>query len=215
MGHVGSTGLRLAGSTGNTSKVTGSLSTLNAYLSSKREVLALADYRYGASRGEKDTNNGRFHLRHTHILPSFSDVETFVQYQFDEFRRLNSRSLGGVNLRTELFKTEKQFLYIGTGLFYERQDRKDSPDKNDTRLNSYLSYVYKSSELLQASLVTYYQPVINRTEDAMINADASIEFKLSSSLSLSQQIQLSYDNRPPVGVLTTDVLYFTGITLRY
>lgn len=214
-GFLGSAGLRISGSTGNTNKVTGSVSTLNAYLSEKREILALADYRYGASRGTKDTNNGRFHLRHTHLLKNFSDVETFAQYQFDEFRKLNSRGLAGANLRTSLFKSEKQYLNLGTGLFYERQDRAIGSDKNDTRINAYLSYVYQSSENFEAYLVAYYQPVLSRTQDARVNGDTGIEFKLSSKVSLTQQVQLSYDNDPPQGVFTTDVIYFSGLSIRY
>lgn len=214
-GFLGSASLRIAGSTGNTNKVTGSLSTINAYLSDEREILALADYRYGASRGSKDTNNGRFHLRHTHIFQSFSDLETFVQYQFDEFRKLNSRGLSGANLRTSLLKTETQFLNLGSGLFYERQDRAVGADKNDVRVNAYLSYVYQKKDLFDAYLVVYYQPVLRRTQDARVNADTGIEFKLSSRISLSQQVQISYDNDPPRGVLTTDVVYFSGLSIRY
>jgi hypothetical protein len=214
-GLVGSLGFRLSGTTGNTDKLMGSVSTTNGYLSEKREVLVLASYRYGQSRGEKDTNTGSVHLRHTRHYKDIPDIEVFTQWQFDEFAKLNSRPLAGAGLRESLIKTQNQFLYLGLGAFYERQDREDSPDKNATRINSYLSYLNRVNKNVEASVVLYYQPDASKTQDARVNADAGFEFALSSKTTFSSSLNLSYDSRPPEGVTTTDVTYFSGLHFRY
>lgn len=214
-GLVGSLGFRVSGATGNTDKIMGSASTTNGYLSEKREVLALASYRYGQSRGEKDTNTGSVHLRHTRHYDQIPDVEVFTQWQFDEFARLNLRSLAGAGLREAIFKTDEQFLYFGLGAFYERQDREDSADKNSTRINSYISYLNRLHKNVEASVVVYYQPDAAKTQDARINADAGLEFDLTQKISFSTSVSFTYDSRPPEGVASTDIIYFSGLHFRY
>lgn len=214
-GLVGSLGLRISGATGNTDKITGSVSTSNGYLSDEREILAMASYRYGQSRGEKDTNAGSVHLRHTRHYSDIPDIEIFTQWQFDEFAKLNSRPLAGFGLRKSLIKKENQFLYLGLGAFYERQDREDSADKNSTRINSYISYLNRVNKNVEASVVLYYQPDATETEDARVNADAGLEFALSKATTFSTSMGLTYDSRPPQGVASTDVIYFSGLHFRY
>lgn len=214
-GLVGSLGFRVSGATGNTDKIMGSVSTNNGYLSKEREILALASYRYGESRGEKDTNTGSVHLRHTRHYQTIPDIEVFTQWQFDEFAKLNSRPLAGAGLRESLLKSEDQFLYLGLGAFYERQDREDSPDKNSTRFNSYLSYLNRVNKNVEATIVLYYQPDAAKTQDARVNSEAGFEFALTSKTTFSSSVNLSYDSRPPEGVATTDVTYFSGLHFRY
>lgn len=214
-GLVGSLGLRISGATGNTDKIMGSVSTNNGYLSDQREILALANYRYGESRGEKDTNTGSVHLRHTRHYQEIPDIEVFTQWQFDEFAKLNSRPLAGVGIRESLLETKNQFLYLGLGGFYERQDREGSPNKSSTRINSYLSYLNRANKNVEASVVVYYQPDAAKTQDARVNGEAGLEFALSTKTTFSTSMSLSYDTRPPEGVATTDVTYFSGLHFRY
>lgn len=215
VGLLGSVGFRVSGEIGNAEKFTGTINTIDGYLTEKREILIIADYGYGRSFGQRNRNDGRLHLRHTRKYDDFPDVETFAQSQFNEFTRLRNRSLAGANLRFQLFRDEHKFLYLGTGAFYEKQDRESSPNRDGVRANIYISYLYKLERNLEASITGYYQPYVNEFSDYWVNSNAGLEYFFRRSLSFRTEVNVSVDGNAPDGVKSTDIKYLTGFNFRY
>lgn len=215
IGHLGSLSFRLSGEIGNAEKVAGQVSLLDGYLTESREIIIIADYGYGQSLGLKSKNDGRLHLRHTKKYEQFPDVELFAQTQFNEFTRLTMRTLVGSGLRFELFNDDSNFFYLGTGFFYEKLVREDSPNKNGVRANLYASYLYRIQKKFETSITIYYQPYLDKPSDFWLNLNFGIDYSISNRLSLSHQVRLTRDSDPPDNIKTTDISYFAGLTFGY
>jgi putative salt-induced outer membrane protein YdiY len=216
-GFKGNSGLRLSGAMGNTQRVVGSVHTMNAYRTDKREVLALASYEYGSSFKVKNSNKGTLHARYAERMAQRWKAEGFAQMQFDEFRRLNSRKLLGTGLRHELFLTNRHSVYLGGGAFYEWEELKDLPNENDLRGNFYLSYLYKpeSTSMLGASVITYFQPLVDAPEDNRLIVDSGLQFRITGQISYTLTMLMARDTRPPPNVKRTDWTYLTGFNITY
>ena len=77
----------------------------------------IAAYSYGESNGEKDRDDGLFHLRYIHtIANTVYDYELYLQTEFNEFQDINKRNLAGANIRRKFDLPFDKF-YAGLGLF--------------------------------------------------------------------------------------------------
>ncbi len=215
-GTSGNLGLKVNGQTGNADKQAVEFSSLTMRRTDRNELLGAAKYRYGESRHRKDANEGNLHARYTRYLAAPYAIETFVQSEFDEFRRLERRDLAGAGLRTLLDKGEKNSLYLGTGVFYEHEIFKDGVLSQQTvRGNLYLSFVRSFSEHISGTLIAYYQPSFESQADFRIQVDSGLQVKLVGALSLTIEYDLQHDSEPAPGVKPTDSSYMTGLAYSY
>jgi hypothetical protein len=221
LGFKGNTGFRLSGASGNTDRIVGSVTTLNAYQTTNREFLFLMNYEYGSSRGLKNSNKGSSHLRHAYRFERFPTFEQFAQFQFDEFKRLRSRTLLGIGLREGLWLKPHFTFYVGAGVFHEWERLDEGVNltahENDWRANIYTSLLYKmdKEERFQGTLILYFQPLMEALEDNRLIVDKGVRFKLNSFLFYNLNLLMSRDTRPPKNVRRTDWVYTTGFSIDY
>lgn len=214
-GFVGRTGLQVTGQEGNTNKFTSQFSILNAYRRDGNEWIFTGSYKYGESAYQKDTNQGSVHLRHTWKYLEPLAYEAFVQSGFNEFQELNSRNYLGGNLRFHILKTGSNQLYLGTGVFYEIEDFSTEEDHQGFRGNLYLSYIKKLNELISGSAILYYQPRFEKLADYRIRAQFGIDVRLTSSLILDLDLNVSHNTGLPPDVKKTDLDYLIGFSLIF
>ena len=203
------------GKSGNSEKFVLSLESTNSYHFGRNELLGLLSYQYGEATKLKNTNKGSVHLRYTRYHLNYLATEYFIQSQFNEFQKLEHRDLLGIGLRSRSVNRENQFLFIGTGLFYEREKLKTLTESDDWRGNFYLSYLYRAKNELELSTILYYQPNLVFFNDFRIRLQLGLEYKLLSFLSIFNSFSLAHDSKPPDEVLPTDISYKFGFIINY
>lgn len=133
--------------------------TAELMVQKKKELFLLASsYRFTYNGPDDILNAGYFHLRYRHNYKNKFQPETFVQYQWDNKRGLENRTLAGVNIRYNLWKGDQWDFNTGLGLMYEAEkwnyDAVDSlklpvntaPIVNHlVKLNSYIRLDWKAS----------------------------------------------------------------------
>jgi hypothetical protein len=215
-GFVGRSGLQASGQMGNTEKFSSQFSTTGAYRLDQNEWLYLANYKYGTSFKIKDTNLGSAHLRHTWGYLNPLAYELFIQSEFDEFKRLNSRNYLGGNLRFRLIGNDDHTVYAGLGSFYEIEDFAGmEEDEEHFRGNIYLSQVHNIGSASSMFLTLYYQPILTETNIYRVRLQAGLDVPLTKALSLSLTLNASHDTGLPENVKKTDSDYLAGFSLTY
>lgn len=215
-GFLGSSSFKLSGQRGNTDKLTTNLATLNILRGRRDEMLFLGNYNYGYSNDTRDTNNAQLHLRYVFMSRAPNAYEVFLQTEFDEFKNLNSRNLGGANWRARLARSLETSLFFGLGGFYETEDYKKFAHRRGVRANVYVSLVKKLDDLLTSSATLYYQPRFSDLSDFRIRGQADLDLNLTKKLLWNLEFSLSHDSWvPQPSIIKTDMTYLTGLTLQY
>ncbi|RZA04372.1 MAG: DUF481 domain-containing protein, partial [Proteobacteria bacterium] len=210
-GTAGAVGFKVNGQTGNSKKLLGEISTLTLQRNGKSEYLLAGLYRYGQSRDVKDTHLGNAHLRYTYAFAQNSSAETFLQSEFDQFKRLLRRDLLGLGIRQMIDREEGNSLFMGAGFFHERERFTDNlKGQSAFRGNLYISFVRSFSERISGSATAYYQPNLARLTDLRLQLDTGLQVKVAEYLALSLEWDLQADTRPPPGVQKVDTTYLAG-----
>lgn len=180
------------------------------------EIVAL-NYKKAESRGVRSANKSYLHLRHRHALDETWALEAFGQVQQDEFANLKLRTLLGGGVRWSQKRDMWRF-HIGLGTFYEYEELRKSITNNKSyvwRANTYMTADYLLNEHVKVHETIYLQPVWNAMADLRILNDTSLKVSLTDQLALSLTLEVTYDARPPVGTVKTNVSYQTGIAYHF
>jgi len=176
---------------------------------------------YGESNYVKDTNKAFSHLRYIHSLGNDENLryELFTQLESDEFRRINSRILGGAGLRYRVFNSPKNGKgFFGLGGFYEGIEYKDpqiDPSEDNIRMNSYLAYSISLSDISAFSYVLYYQPKVDDFSDHTLSNQLELKLNIIKKLFLKLNVSWNEDSNPPVGVKKSDFTQTTTFVFDF
>ena len=127
--------------------------------------------------------------------------ELFTQLQYDEFLRMDLRSLGGTGLRFMVYGSEAASVHLGTGymLEYESQNPDlvaEDPTTLAHRWTSYLSFSVEPVEGLTISSTGYAQPRITDFTDYRLLNESSLSVALGEHFSLGIGFTLRHDSDP-------------------
>ncbi len=214
-GWYGSTGVTSGGSSGNINIFRGGVASRNIYKTDHNEYIFLARYDYAEESGTPFTHNGNAHLRYAQILFPLVKWEVFTQAEFNEFQHLGLRTLNGGGLRWQIYKGVEDSFFLGTGFYYENEVVIDDEDQNNFRGNLYVSFRRMVSQIIEITMTGYYQPSHKTFLDYRVRLDLGIEFKVSESISWSNEIRYFADTRPPAQTAKEDLFYNVGINLSY
>ncbi len=211
----GSSQLGVSDANGNVNKTILGISSLNMMNLGKSNYILLGSYNYGRSSEVEDVNDGHLHFRYTRSFGAGFFGEVFQQTEFDKFQDLNARYLLGTGVRQRLFEETKHSLFVGAGVFYEKEELQDSPNQDNPRGNFYLSYVFAKPKEYSASIVTYYQPNTERISDHRVRLNMGLETYFGGHFVQQWSYSLSRDSAPPVGVRRTDSKITAQIGVTY
>ena len=140
-------------------------------LQKKKELLLLAgSYRFTYNGPDDILNAGFIHLRLRHNYKDKFQPETYVQYQWDNKRGLEYRTVAGANMRYNFWKLDKWDFNAGLGLMYEVE--KWNYDGVDTsikpvstapilnkfiKINSYIRLDWKASDNSDVAINVFLQ----------------------------------------------------------
>lgn len=217
-GIDGNLSLALGGATGNTDKVEAEAGGFLLRRKGMHVDFLAAQYRYGKSHGQEDTDHGFLHLRHRGYVTRKRAWEVFLQLESNRFTRLKRRELLGGGLRWALGESmDWEALYVGLGPMYERERLKplaggfEDLRQNRWRANSYLSLNVVPRSGLRLTCSAYYQPAVSHMMDFRILAKGSMHIALGSEMAIKVTLEIAHDHQPPLTVRKTDVHYLTGI----
>ncbi len=192
---------------GNTDKVIGSLSTLNSYIKESNEVLLIGGYRYGESFDEKDTEDGSVHLRYKKAFSKRHNIESYTQFEFNNFKALNFREVYGLG-----YRHEDKYFNTGLGAFYEEEDIDKRVNQYAIRGNFYVSGNRKTETGLEFSTILYLQPSFKQSNDLRVILNAGISQRVTKSLNLNIEYEYIYDERPPRDIKRYDYALVFGVS---
>jgi len=180
-------------------------------------LYSIASYSYGEANGDKNKNNGLFHLRYIHhIDATLYDYEIFGQTEFNEFQDVKMRNLAGGNIRRK-FEDFFDKCYVGLGLFYSYMEPDTvslvDPIYERVKLNTYLSLTKSVNEHFSVTYLGFYQPNVEDFSDYRIFQILQLETMLSKNVSLGLDFTHKYNATPYHQIDNTDIS--SMISLKY
>lgn len=217
-GLTGGIGISTAWKSGNVDFLEAGLSVQGAARTGPHVFLLVASGKYAAKRTGEDraedpggglldpaarfANQGLVALRYNRDLAPRWTAELFTQAEYNEFLRLDLRSLGGVGARLAVVRREGAGAWLGTGwmLEYERTDPEEVAEDPVTlahRWTSYASFSLAPADGVTLTSTTYAQPRLTDPRDFRILDETELSVDLSDRLSLGVAFTLRYDSEPP------------------
>ena len=153
---------------------------------------------YDKTDGYKNTinNKGFCHIRYTKNLIEKYFLETFIQYEFNDFLNIEDRYLLGLGTRIQVDTKDNNSIFLGIGLMNEKEIYSNNDAKNLIRSTNYLSNSINIKDNITLSNIIYFQLDIGDANDYRILYDSSINVETVKNLFLHFAINYRYDNDP-------------------
>jgi len=219
-GLSGELGASLRWATGNTDLTQASGSAAALYLTGPHRFFLTARAVYGIEDGETSVNNTFEHLRYRRRFEDWLSGESFVQHEYDEFRRLQLRALFGLGPRFDLPLPPGHTAAVGSAwmLEYERISDDGLPDAGDQQLNhrwsNYVAVGAAVVEGISALHTNYWQPKFDDFADYRFLSETSVVLDVKEWLAVQISFVATYDSRPPADVDTLDTNLGTSLLFR-
>lgn len=168
------------------------------YKTNRNLYLLLTNYNLLRGDGKRLSNNMFYHLRFNRKLNDMLRWEVFTQWQQDIITNIGLRILAGTGPRFKVYDRPRFKLYAATAAMYEHEKEKTDPVviHNDVRSSSYVSFTYEPTESLEIVSTTFYQPLFREISDFRIFNQLSLNFKVSSHISITTSWNYLYDADP-------------------
>ncbi len=220
-GMDGEVALSASYSSGNTEESSIGASAKGQYDAENWLSFVIAAYDYGKANGDKNSEEGLFHLRYIHSTDYEGyDWEIFTQTEFNPFQDLKNRSLVGAGLRKRVDKELNHYfdkLYIGLGVMYSYREPDIITDVDKilkrTKINSYITFKKTFNKNLSISYLGYYQPTIDDLSDFSSSQILQFVTPLADSINLSLDIIYKYNATPYSGIEKDD--FDAALSLKY
>jgi uncharacterized protein DUF481 len=197
-------------------KFSGSFSS--RYISGKSNLIFSANIDYAEKSESKFLHKYFEHLRYRFNAFKHLGFETFVQHEYNEFKRLSLRGLFGLGLTFPIFKSKKIYFIFASTYLFERNDFSEDSAYADSgevhiyhRSNNYLSFFYKLSENFEFLETIYYQPCFNDFSDYRFLTSTAIWLKINKYLHMKISHNYSYQSNPPMGLEKYDNQFLIGL----
>lgn len=200
-GWSGRIELSASGKSGNVEEDRYGVSGRTVFKANKNTYFAILSRAQATARDIKTADEAFAHARWIHQRTNDFAVESFVQWQKNEFDNLLSRSLIGAGGRWRIFaKPDRYNFALGMGAFreWERTDLGSFTDHEQRwRLNTYWSYTHQLNEQTSWFNTVYLQPNLSDKDDYRVLVDTGLSVRIIGGLSLRLNYNLKHDSDPP------------------
>ena len=189
--------------------------------------LLIGNYSYGESDDISSIENGKIHYRYTHKLSKKTDIEFFIQDEYDKFKNQKYNVGSGVNVRYSLINNYNgDLLFVGAGLMGTIENPYDITPKNDRRekikANLYTMAKLNINKSTSISGIVFYQPIIANisdstnfdTGDYTIDGTIALNTNLTNDISFVTSISYQRDSSPFEGVEEDDITLKFGLNYK-
>ena len=144
-------------------------------------------------------------------------LEAFTQAEFDEFRRLAIRALGGGGVRWRIAGRQAAALGLaGMGEYEKLRGEPDGIGGDATlRLSSYLTVGTELAPGWRLSSTTYLQPRVVEPNDLRVSSRATLEVRPGERLAMRLGAAVVHDSNPAEAVEKTDLTLRTGLSAEF
>lgn len=188
----------------------------------KQRVFAVGNARYSETARGPFVNQTFAHARWTAMWHPRIGSDLFVQYQTNQFLRMQARAVGGPGVRIEVLRTRPFAVWFGSTAMFE-YDRlsplagsSEALETFDVRWSNYLTLrlaLFDDRLLMQNT--TYAQPRFDRFVDARFLNETEVMVKVIDAFMLGVTVSVLHDTQPPEGVVPTDLRIFTTLRFSY
>lgn len=187
------------------------------YLRMKKHLLmSFTNWDYFRSGKDQLQNFGFEHLRYNWMIDSTFTIEVFGQYQFDDFRNIEYRALGGAGVRIDLFVNDSIRWFTGlSGMYEDRFFTYEGTGQHHWRINLYTNLNWDLSSNVNLSGIIYYQPAVDDFSDHNISAEARFKIDLIQKLKFYVSGTLTYETNPPEGTSNLYTVIKNGISWEF
>jgi len=163
------------------------------------------------------TNKGFIHLRATKNIFKNYQMEVFMQYEFNEFIRLNDRYLIGTGLRIGFQRNELTNTYLGMGFMYEEEtyNTEIENEKSLLRSTNYIKNNFILSSNIELNNTAYFQIASDDFNDYRILYDGELEFNVNDSFSFTTSLNYRYDNDPHADIGSSYIQISNGVSFNF
>lgn len=160
-------------------------------------------------------NKGFCHIRYTKEIIKNYFFETFTQYEFNDFLKIEDRYLLGLGTRIKFDFIKNNPIYLGLGIMNEIEKYDSDEDKNLIRSTNYISNNTKINDKITLSNIIYFQLDLADANDFRVLYDASINLETIKNLYLNFGINYRYDNDPHEDFSQSYTQLLSGISYNF
>ncbi len=194
-------------------------SAVFGYETPRHLVFLIGENDYAEVNDVKNSNDGKIHLRYNYKIVKHWNWEAFSQWEYDEFRLIESRELLGTGIRWEKFFTGNFAFACGLSYMYEierfDEDIVGQADLFDHRMSSYVATRIAIHHYADLVLSGYYQPMLTKWGDWKAIGDGDLIFKLTKNVHFTVSLSMTYDSGPPTSVKELDLSIINGIRVHF
>ena len=196
--------------TGNIELLLASGNVIARYRHGRHHLFLLGHGEIGVSSGNTFLSKDVEHLRYRVAIAGPIDVETFVQHDRDQFRRMQLRMVWGGGPRLRLVMTRRVECAVAADYMgeYEQVYQDSQPDAGATRvmhrISTYATVVVRLGPRFSLAETVYAQPRIGLPQDIRMLEDAELLASVSDHISLKLGWSLTFESVPPIAVKPLD-----------
>jgi hypothetical protein len=193
------------------------------YAPGKHFYMLLGEVSYVENNSSKILNNGNVHIRSTLNFRTRFSPELFAQAQYDDFRGLSDRLIGGGAFRWNAIRKPKFMLTFGSGPMYEFESWVSPVDQEDVevsflKLSSNVIVRWSIGDHVDINTIVYYQvgydDDIEATRNRFTNS-TNLNFRINTRISFKTGLRLAYEDRPIVPITKFIYSIENGISLNF
>jgi hypothetical protein len=190
------------------------------YHPGKHAFIFVSNFDYLKINQEDFLNFGLIHGRTVFNFEEKNNIETFVQYSYDNFRGLAPRWIVGGTLRTKVWESERLTLIMGLGGLYENETWEHPFTEENVKVDffkssNYVSFRLSINEYVDFNLVNYYQVGYDNSIEAFrnrVNGNLNLNTKITDRFSFTNSFNFSFEDKPIVPITRFIFAFNTGIS---
>ncbi len=193
-----------------------------AYLSKNVRYLFVNQNNFLSINDAPFLNTGFSHLRVNFFRGNPINFEGFTQWQYDNFRGLDSRAVVGTGIRFRVADKEKTTLVLGTGGMFESEQWQHPVQeegleiRNLIKSSTYILIRRQPLDFVNYNMIVFYQVGYDKDPGVVrhrINIDTNLNIDLTKKLALVINFNGGFENRPIVPI--TKFIYSLTNGLKY
>ena len=162
-------------------------------------------FRGGFVKHKKETIQSKTfeHLRYRVNIYKLFEIESYLQHEYDEFRKLLIRGLWGIGPRITFISTKRFILGIGTSYMLEfiktiPEEEKGIESREELyhRWSNYLTFSLKILNNLFFSSTSFLQPRFDKMSDVRLLTENSLRIVITKHFSIKLNYIVSYETKP-------------------